>query len=138
MANSLSPTVQFDFSWTLEMTDQKIDRFPRPSDIWAVSRLQCVLVKNSFTENFSTWVNFQITHCEKFDCPLSKISMHYQSLTVIHQLFIWASVGLSKCPMDKMIGLLSHLTIWAIPSLPCVLTENSFTKNFLQINKVSN
>ena len=31
-ANSLSPTVQLDFSWTLEMSDRQNDLFARPSD----------------------------------------------------------------------------------------------------------
>ena len=55
-------------------------------------------------------------HCKKFHSPLSKISLHYQTvidhrLTVFQQLFSWTCVGLSKCPIDKMIGLQGHLTV---------------------------
>ena len=31
-ASFLSPTVQFDFSWTLEKSERQNDRFGRPSD----------------------------------------------------------------------------------------------------------
>ena len=55
-----------------------------------------------------------------------------------HQLFRWPSVGPSKYPIDKMIGSQGHLAIGAILWIPCVLAENSFTENFLQINKFSN
>ena len=88
--------------------------------VWGVPRLfpelPCILAKTLSQKFFSKQTNNQIRHCNKtFHCPLSKISLHYQTvieqrLTVIHQLFSWASFGCSKCPINKMIGLqkLSH------------------------------
>ena len=57
---------------------------------------------------------------KKSYCPLSKISLHYQTVidqrvTVLHQLFSWISVGPSKCPINKMIGLQDHLTVRVVP-----------------------
>ena len=105
-----------------------------------VPRVSYVLPKNFSQKIFSKWINFQIGHWKKFHRPLSKINLHYQTLidqklTVFHQLFSWTSVVLSICPIDKMIGSKGHLTLWAVPWLPCVLVDNSFTENFLQINK---
>ena len=106
--------------------------------VWAVPRVKCVLAKNSFTEHFWKWINFQITHCKEFHYPLSKISLHcqtviYQSLTVFHQLFWRTSAGLTKCPMNKMIVPQSYLAISAVPWLPCVLAENPFTEKFFKL-----
>ena len=55
-------------------------------------------------------------HYKKYYCPLSKISLHYQTVidqkvTVLHQLFSWTSVAPSKCPINKMIGLQGHLIV---------------------------
>ena len=88
-------------------------------------------------------LNFQIRHCENFQCSFSKISLHYrtvidQRLTVFHQLFSWTSVGPSKCPIDKMIGSQGHLTIWRVPWVLCVQDKNSITENFFQMNNFSN
>ena len=101
--------------------------------VWGVPSVPCVLSKNSFTENFSKWINFRIRHCKKFYCPLIKVSLHYQtvidqSLTILYQLFSWNSVGSSKCPIDKMIGSQDHLTVWAVFWLLRVLAKNSFTE----------
>ena len=92
---------------------------------------------------FCNWRNVQIRHCKKVPCPLSKISLHYQSaidqrLTVIHQMFSWTSAGPSKFPIHKMSGSQGHLTVWRVPKVPSVLDKNSFTKNFFKMNKVSN
>ena len=59
-----------------------------------------------------------------------------QRLESINQLFSWTSVGPSKCQIDNMIGLQGHVMVWAIPLLPCVLAENFFSENFLQICKI--
>ena len=69
-----------------------------------------------------------------------KISLHSQTvidhrLAVIHQLFSSTSVGLSKCPIDKMIASQGYLTVFRVPWLPHVQVENSFTEIFLQMNK---
>ena len=45
--------------------------------VWEVPRVPCVLANRKM---FSKWINFQITHCKKFHCPLSKISFHYQTM----------------------------------------------------------
>ena len=76
--------------------------------VWGVPRVTCVLAKNSFTEIFSKLINVEIRRCKKFRCPLCKINLHYetvidQKLTVVRQFFSWTSIGLSKCPIDKMI-----------------------------------
>ena len=50
---------------------------------------------------FRKWINFQISHCEKFHCRLSKITLHYQS--VIDQrlkVFQNCSVGLQLDPWN--------------------------------------
>ena len=40
--NSLSPTAQLDFSWTFEMSDQKDNRFAKPSDnLWSSQSIMC-------------------------------------------------------------------------------------------------
>ena len=74
---------------------------------------------------------------------LSKISLHYhtvidQRLTGFHQLFSWTSAGLSKGPIDKMIGSQGHLTVGAISSAPCVLAKDSISEIFFEMNKSSN
>ena len=65
---------------------------------------------------FSKLKNVQTKHCGKFHSPLSKISLHYETviyhrLTVFHQLFSQTSVGPSKCPINKMIGSQDHLIV---------------------------
>ena len=69
---------------------------------------------------FPKWKNFQSKHCRIFHCRLSKIGLHdqtviYHRLTVFHQLFSWTSVGLSKCPINKMTCSKGHLNVWAVP-----------------------
>ena len=59
-------------------------------------------------------------------------------LDVFHQLFSWISVGPSKYSIDKMIGSQGHLTVWRVPWIQSVLTKNSITELFLQINKFWN
>ena len=107
--------------------------------VWRVPSVPSVLDENSFTELFSKWINIQIRHCKKFHCPLSKTSLHYQTvidqrLTVFHQLFSWTPVGPSKCPFEKIIGSEGHLTVWEVPLGPSVLAKNSITEIFLQMN----
>ena len=101
--------------------------------VWGVPRVPCVLAKNSFTENFSKWINIQIKHCKTFHCRLSKISLHYQTvidqrITLFNQLFSCTSVGPSKYPIDKMISSQGHLTVWTIPWIQCAISKNSITK----------
>ena len=71
---------------------------------------------------FSIWKNVQTKNFRKLHCSLSKINLHYQTviyhrLTVFRQLFSWTSVGLSKCPINKMIGSQVYLNVWAVPSV---------------------
>ena len=89
---------------------------------------------------FSKWVNVEIRACKKCRCPLSKISLHYQtvigqSLTVFYQLFSWTSAELSKCPIDKMIGLQGYLTVWGVPRVPCVRLLQAFKGTSVEMNK---
>ena len=141
-AKSYSPTVQLDFSWTLEMSDRQNDGFDGLSDSlrsslttvctsWELYRRIC------FENKFSNYA------FKRFHCPLSKISLRYQtvidqSLTVFHQLFSWTSVRPSKCLIDEMIGSQGSLAIWGVLWVPCVQAENSFTELFLQMIKISN
>ena len=69
------------------------------------------------------------------NCTLSKINLHSQTS---HQLFSWTRVGLSKCPIDKIIGSQGHLTVSRVPWVPSVLAKNSITEVFFQINKFWN
>ena len=90
-------------------------------EVWAISWIPCVLKS----------LKIKIRHCKNFQYPLSKISLHYQNiidqrLTVFHHGFSWTSIGSSKFPINKMIGSQGHLRVWAIPSMPYVLSENSF------------
>ena len=99
-------------SWTsfgpLKCPIDKIICFQGHLTVCAILWVPCVLAKNSFTEIFSKLINVEIRRCKKFHCPLRKINLHYetvidQKLTVVHQFFSWTSIGLSKCPIDKMI-----------------------------------
>ena len=137
---SLLPTVQLDFSWTLKMSVDKMIRLQAHLRVRANFWMPCVLSENSSQNLFWTSLKFKMRHCKNFQCALSKISLHYQNvidqrLTVFHQLFSWTSVGPSKCPIDKMIGSQDHLRVLAIPWMPCVLSENSFTEMFLKVIK---
>ena len=78
-----------------------------------------------------------------FSNCLSKTRLRYQTvidhrLTGLHQLFSWASLGHSKCLINKMTGLQGHLTVSGVAGLPCVLAENTFTSIFLLMYKFSN
>ena len=47
-------------------------------------------------------------HYQKFHCPLSKISLHYQTvidqrIAAFEQLLCWTSFGPLKCLIDKVI-----------------------------------
>ena len=44
-----------------------------------------------------------------------------QGLAAFFQLFSWISAGPSECSIDKIIGSQDHLTLWAVPWVPCVL-----------------
>ena len=143
-ARNVFPTVQFDFSWTFEMSDWQNDWFARPSKRLSISlsatlhHLEALskLTGNSFKKYFWRSLKFKIKHCENFQCHFSKISLHYQiainhRLTVFHQLFSWTSVGSSKCPIHKMIGLQGNLRVWAI--FGChVYYQRTPSKNFFE------
>ena len=51
-ATNLLPTVQLYFSWTLEMSDRQNDRFARPSYTLKSSMSTLALTKNSITKLF--------------------------------------------------------------------------------------
>ena len=118
--------------------------------VWAYPWVQHYIIQRPFQSYLETPQHFfwkslkiKIRHCRNFQCPLSKISVHYQTvidqrLTVFHQLFSWTLVGPSKCPINKMNGSQNHLRVWEITWMPCVLSENSFTKTFLKVIKIWN
>ena len=116
-ASRLSPTVQLDLSWTLEMSNLQNDLFRRPSESLSNSlNAMCTIWELLHKNFFSKSLKFKIRYCENFQCPLNKISLHYhtvidQKLTVFHQLFSWTTVRPSKCPNDKMISLQDHLRV---------------------------
>ena len=119
-SSRLSPTVQLYFSWTIKMSDQQNHRFARPSESLSNSLNAFRKMRSPSEKFFWKSLKFKIRHCKNFQCPLSKISLHYQTvidqrLTVFHQLFSWTSVEPSTCPIDKMIGLQEHLRVWAVP-----------------------
>ena len=107
-----------------------------------VPRVPCVL-RSLSQKIFQKLINVQIRQFKKFHCPSSKISLHYQSmidqrLTLFHQLFSWTSVGPPKFPIDKIVSLQGHLTVWRVLWVPSVLAKNSITELFLQMNKFWN
>ena len=110
-------------------------------NVWTVPRVPSVRAKNSFTQNFFEIKKFSIKHCRKFRCRLSKIRrLHYETviyhrLTVFHQLFRYTSVGPSKSPIDKMIGLEGYLTVWKVLWVTSALEKNSIIEIFCQISK---
>ena len=130
------------FSWILKLSDQQNDC----KAIWQSEQFSHYHVYKPRTLSqkiFCNWINFWIKHSKIFHCSLSKISLHYQTvidqrLTVLHPLFSWTSVRVSKYPMDKMIGSLGHLTVWGVPRVWCVPAKNSFTEKFFEMNKFSN
>ena len=131
------------FSWTsVQPSNCWIDKMiglQGHLNVRAVPRVASVPAKNSFTEMFSKWKNFQTKDSRKFYSPCSKISLHYETviyhkLTVFHQLFSWTSVGLSKCPINKMIVWQVHLNVWAVHwvqhgHIQTLLQTNSFQMN---------
>ena len=56
-----------------------------------------------------------------------------QRLETFYQLFSWNSVGPSKYPIDKMIGLQGHLTVWRVLLVRCALVKNSITEFFSKL-----
>ena len=95
-----SPTVQLDFRWTREMSGWQNDRFARPSESLSNSLNAMCTIEELFPSQklFRKLLKLKIRHCKNFQCPLSKISLHYQTgidqrRTVFHQLFSWTSVG---------------------------------------------
>ena len=80
---------------------------------------------------FSKWKNVQTKHCRKFYSPLSKISLHhetviYNRLIVFHKLFSWNSVGPSKYSINKIIGSQGHLNIWAVSRVQHEIIQRLF------------
>ena len=138
-ANCLSPTVQLDFSWTLKLSDQQNDRFARPFGSLSSSPCATWQLPEALSKPIlSKWMNFYTNHTQKkLVMILMKIACFFklfrnQRLESFCQLFSWTSVRPSKCRIDKMIGSQGRLRVWAIPWMPCVLSENSFTKIFLR------
>ena len=89
--------------------------------VWAYHRVKHYIIQRLFQSYLQTpsrsffWKlsKFKIRHCKNFQCPVSKIRLHYQigivqNLTVFYQLLSWTSVRTSKYPIDKMIGSQDH------------------------------
>ena len=98
-ASRLSPTVQLDFSWTLEISDRQNDRFVRQSESLR-QFVECHVYYLSTPSQKLFWksLKFKTKHCKNFKCPLSKVSLQCQTvidqrLTIFHQLFGWTSAG---------------------------------------------
>ena len=59
-AKSLLPTVQLDFSWTLEMSDWQNHRFARPSESLSISPTATLHHPETLWKvTLSKWINFQ-------------------------------------------------------------------------------
>ena len=128
--NSLSPTNQLDFSWTLQMSD----RFAKPSESISNSlNAMCTIWELLHRIVFASYWNLKLGIVKVFNVLLSKISLHYQTvidqkLTVFHQLFSWTSVGPSKCPIDKMIGSQGHPRVWGYPRVQHYIIQRLFQR----------
>ena len=133
-AKSLLPTVQLDFSWILE--NVRSTKWSVCKAIWMSDQFpeyQVYQLRTFTQKTFSKWNNVQSKHCRKFHCPLSKISLYYLNvtsyrLTVFRKLFNWTSVGPSKCPIDKLIGLQGHPNVWAVPWVQHDIIQSLFQR----------
>ena len=121
------------------MSDQQNDRFARSFDSLRSSFTTMCISWELFYRNFFTneWI-FELGIQKNFYCSLTKISLYYQTVndqrvTVRQQLFSWTSVGASICPINKMIGLPGHRTVWGVPKVSYILNKKSFTENFLEM-----
>ena len=109
-ARSLLPTVQLDFSWTLKLLDQQNDWFARRVQHYIIQRFFQNYLRIPSQKFFWKSLKFKIRHCKNFQCPLSKMSLHYQTvidqrLTVFHQRFSWTSGRPLKCRDNLVNGL---------------------------------
>ena len=78
------------------------------------------LIKTPSLKFFAKSINLEIGDKKNANRYLDKINLHYHSvndpkLTVYHQLFSWTLVGLSECPIKKMIGSQGHPNVLAVP-----------------------
>ena len=96
----------------LEMIDRQNGRFARPSYSLSSSLTLMCTSSKLFHRNTSEMNKFSNEAFQK----LNALLVHYQTvidqrLTIFHQLFSWTLVRLSKCPIDKIIGLQGLLTV---------------------------
>ena len=76
-ARSFLPTVQFDFSWTLEMFDRQNDWFTRSShSLKSYPSTICINKELHQWTFFYKWINFEIRHWKNVHCPLTCINLH--------------------------------------------------------------
>ena len=61
-----------------------------------------------------------------------------QRLEAFFQLFSWTSVGYSKYPINKMIGLKGHMSVWAFPRVQYYIIESPFKANSVKMNEFVN
>ena len=99
------------------MSDRQNDRFARSSECLSSSlTTTCTRLELFRRKFFENEYIFKLGIQKNFHCPLSKISLHYQTvidqrLGILHQMFSWTSVGSLKCPIDKTSASQGHLTV---------------------------
>ena len=76
---SFSQTVQLDFSWTLEMSDQQIDRFARPSESLSSSPV----ATRHHPEALSRANSFKVD--EFSNQPLKKFNINFYKTNLLFQ-----------------------------------------------------
>ena len=109
--------------------------------VWGVPWVPFLQARTPLLNFFSNWIIFEIRHCKKVYFLLCKFSLHFltTSLSESSSLCPTAQLGFSwilKMFDQQNDRFKSHLTVWVVTSLPCVLAENSFTENVLQMKKI--
>ena len=140
MIDQRLPVIHQLFSWTsawpLKCPIDKMIGLQGHPTVSGVPRVPWVLAKNSITETFFQ-IFFEIMHSKKVHCLYANTAsilwlLLDKTLAAFHQLFSWTSVGPLKCPIDKMIGLQGHQTVWGVPRVQCVPDKNYFTGKVLK------
>ena len=100
--------------------------------VWKVPWVPSILAKNSSTNFFYKWINFEMRHLKNVHCFLSKIHLHsltasWSDASNLLATFSWTSAGPSKYPIVKMIGSQGHLNFTAVP-----LEQHDIIEMYLQ------
>ena len=106
-------------------------------NVWAVPQCNMTSYRNSFKVNSFEMIQFPNQPLKKINCAFDKLSLLLQTVLESEArgflaLFSWTSVGLSQCPIDKIIGWEGHLTVWKVTRVESVLTKNSINEFFLK------